>query len=529
MRMPFRVSRPPRRHPFVFAAASLSSVSALLIAGCTTTAPRTPVTKTASQAAGQAASGPGVHWHSCTAQGSQMECASLQVPLDYRHPGGRMITLALSMVPATVPPRQRKGDLLVNPGGPGAPGRGLAADVAAGLNPVVSDAYNIIGFDPRGVGASVPALHCDPSFFRPVRPDYIPASRAAELRLETRARHYANGCERRYGWLLPYLTSLNMARDMDSIRAALHQQQISYFGYSYGTYLGMVYGTLFPHRLRRMVLDSVIDPSGVWYKDNINQDYAFQGRMEAFFAWVAAHSSVYRLGTTRAAVQRAWYSVRARLAKHPVPGPSGPLIGPAEFDDTFLVGGYTSTAWPGFASALSAYVHSGATGQMITQYQQNGVQPENEFAIYTAVECNDVNWPRNWAKWDADTRRVYRTAPFQAWDNAWFNAACAFWPLKGPARPPQIRGAGLPGILMIQGTLDGATPYQGALVARRLLPSARMVVVQGGGNHGQSLAQPPNTCVDGYLNRYLASGALPQGAGLVNATCPALPPPSPGG
>jgi hypothetical protein len=99
--------------------------------------------------------------------------------------------------------------------------------------------------------------------------------------------------------------------------------------------------------------------------------------------------------------------------------------------------------------------------------------------------------------------------------------------VRGPADPLQIRGAGLPGILMIQGTLDAATPYAGALVARRALPTARMVVVAGGGNHGQSLAQPPNTCVDGYLNRYLASGALPQRPGLVNAVCPALPPPPP--
>jgi hypothetical protein len=93
----------------------------------------------------------------------------------------------------------------------------------------------------------------------------------------------------------------------------------------------------------------------------------------------------------------------------------------------------------------------------------------------------------------------------------------------------RIQGAGLPGILMIQGTLDAATPYAGAQVAHKLLPTARMVVVVGGGNHGQSLAQPPNTCVNGYLNRYLATGALPPRPGLVNATCPAGPAPAPGG
>ena len=318
------------------------------------------------------------------------------------------------------------------------------------------------------------------------------------------------------------MTSVDAARDMNSIRAALGAPAISYFAYSYGTYLGQVFATLFPHRLHRMVLDSTVDPTGAWYADNIAQDYAFEGRMEAFFSWVAAHNATYRLGSTRAAVDHAWYQARARLQAHPIEG----RIGADDFDDTFLQGGYSNGLWPGLAAALASYLHTGATGQMVSQYQQEGVQSENEFAVYNAVECSDVNWPRNWAKWNADTRRVFRTAPFQAWDNAWFNASCAFWPVRGPAHPLHIRGAGLPGILMIQGTLDAATPYAGAQTAHRLLPSARMVVVEGGGNHGQSLAQPPNTCVDGYLNRYLATGALPSGPGLVNATCPALPPPS---
>ena len=469
-----------------------------------------------------------LQWHSCSVQGAAMRCASLQVPLDYADPQGRKITLALSEVPATAPARQQQGDLLVNPGGPGGSGLGLAAVVAQGLDPAVAADYNIIGFDPRGVGSSVPALSCDPSFFSGVRPDYIPATPAAEQVLIGRAKTYAADCEKRYGWLLPYMTSEDVAKDMDSIRAALGVAKINYFGYSYGTYLGQVYGTLFPHRIRRMVLDSTVDPDGVWYADNIDQDYAFEGRMLAFFSWVAANNNVYRLGRTRAQVDQAWYRARADLETHPVAGRSGPMIGPDEFDDTFLQGGYSNSLWPGLAAALAAYLHGGATGPLVGQYEQEGTQSENEFAVYNAVECSDVNWPRSWAKWNSDTETVYKTAPFEAWDNAWFNASCAFWPVKGPATALQITGAGLPGILMIQGTLDAATPYPGAQDAHGRLPSARMVVVAGGGNHGQSLATPPNTCVNGYLNRYLATGALPSGAGLVNATCPALPPPSPG-
>ena len=514
----------PRRN--VPLTAALTCAIAIALAGCTSAASGVGSSPPQAQARAPVPAAR-LDWHPCTVLGYRMQCASLVVPLDYRHPSGRKITLALSRAPATAPEDQRQGDLLVNPGGPGASGRYLAGQTADLLNHAVASEYNIIGFDPRGVGASEPALSCDPSFFAGPRPDYIPASQAAEQVLIARAKAYAAGCQRRFGWLLPFMTTQDAARDMDSIRVALGQQKISYLGYSYGTYLGQVYATMFGDRVRRMALDSTVDPRGAWYADNITQDRPWEARMQAFFSWVAAHTGFYQLGTTRAQVQQAWYQARAQLASHPISGPDGPVIGPAEFDDTMLQGGYSNSVWPGLATALAAYLHTGSAKAMINEYRAFGKENENLFAVYNAVECSDVNWPRNWAKWDADARRVYRTAPVQAWDNTWFNAACAFWPVHGPARPLAIRGAGLPPILMIQGTLDAATPYQGAQAAHRLLPSARMVVVEGAGNHGQSLSLPANLCVNHYLNAYLANGAVPHRAGLVNATCSALPPPSP--
>ncbi len=470
-----------------------------------------------------------LRWHACTGQSAGLECSSLAVPLNYAKPGGRKITIALSMVAATAPVSQQQGVLLVNPGGPGASGLSLAAEVAQGISPSVAAEYDIVGFDTRGVGSSVPALSCDPSFFSGVRPDYIPASAAAEQVLIGRAKSYAADCEQRYGWLLPYLTSVNMARDLDRIRQAFGVTKISYYAFSYGTYLGQVYGTMFPSRVRRMVLDSTVDPTGAWYEDNIEQDYAFQLRLEAFFTWIARYDSTYHLGSTAAQVQAAYYRARARLAKTPADVTGHPQIGADELDDTFLVTGYLDAIWPAFAQALAQYADDGNASGIISAYEQYGVQGENEFAVYNAVECDDVSWPRNWSKWQADTERVYKTAPFEAWDNAWFNAACAFWPVKAPPTPFKVNGAGLPPVLMLQGTLDAATPYAGAQNAHRLLPTARMVVVEGGGNHGQSLEYPPNTCVQNYLNDYLASGTVPERSGLVNATCPATADPTPEG
>ena len=514
-------------------ACSAAATSSAPAAGSTQQAGSTQPTGSTQQSAGPTLGVAGIipahstlHWHSCSRQLAAYgvhDCTMLSVPVNYADPGGRHISLALDMVPATAPRSQQQGIMLVNPGGPGASGLPWAPIIADGLSRGVAKDYDMVGFDPRGVGSSVPALSCDPGFFSGVRPNYIPANAAAEQVLINRAKTYATDCEQRFGWLLPYMTTEDTARDMDSIRAAFGVSKINYYAFSYGTYIGQVYATLFPGHLRRMVLDSTVDPTGVWYADNVAQDYAFQGRIEAFFAWVAKYDGTYHLGRTAAQVQAAWYRARNQLLAHPV----NAAIGADEFDDTFLPGGYFYELWPGLAQALSSYLNAGQTANLVTQYQANGAQNENEFAVYNAVQCSDVNWPRSFAFWTSDTERIYRQVPYEAWDNAWFNAACAFWPVQGPARPLQIKGAGLPGILMLQGTLDAATPYAGAQDAHKLLPSARMVVVEGSGHHGQSFEQPSNSCVQGYVNAYLGTGALPEAPGLVNATCPAVPDPTP--
>jgi pimeloyl-ACP methyl ester carboxylesterase len=532
-----------RRGRTAWAIATVLAVTALLgisacSAGSTSSSPSPPAGSapagngsTGSSGAQAAGSVIPVHstvqWHRCSgtlAQEGVPDCAMLSVPLNYADPGGRHISLALDMVPATVPASQQQGIMLVNPGGPGASGLPWAPAIAQGLSPSVAADYDIVGFDPRGVGSSVPALSCDPGFFSGARPNYIPANAAAEQVLINRAKMYATDCEQKFGWLLPYMTTQDVARDMDAIRAAFGVSKINYYAFSYGTYMGQVYATLFPGRVRRMVLDSTVDPTGAWYTYNVEQDYAFQGRMDAFYAWVAQYDGTYHLGGTAGQVRAAWYKARNQLLAHPVDG----TIGADDFDDTFQQGGYLNNYWPGLAQALSSYLNDGQTADLITLYRAIGVQNENEFAVYNAVECSDVNWPRSWSFWTSDTKRIYAKAPFMAWDNAWYNAACAFWPVRGPAKPLQIKGAGLPGILMLQGTLDAATPYAGAQNAHRLLPSARMVVVEGGGNHGQSMEQPANNCVQDYLNAYLSTGALPEASGLVNATCPAVPAPTPG-
>ncbi|MEU1400842.1 alpha/beta hydrolase [Streptomyces sp. NPDC005728] len=495
-------------------AAVLCAVAAVL-AGSVTAVP-----------AGAAGTAPAAKpaWKKCaTSEYPTLQCASLQVPLDHAHPSGEQITLALSRVPHTAEISQ--GPLLVNPGGPGGSGLTLAGFVASALPAKVAAQYDVIGFDPRGVGRSTPSLDCSPRHFKAVRPDTVPATAALEQQNLTRAQSFATACGRTYATVLPYINTVAAVQDMDAVRQALGAKKISYFGYSYGTYLGAVYAKLFPDRVRRLVLDSIVDPTGVWYEDNLGQDYAFNDRHRALMAWIARYDASYRLGKDPAKVEAEWYAMRAALAKKPADG----TVGAAELEDTFIPGGYYNGYWPHLAQAFAAYVHEKNTGPLVEAYRNLGAvdaSGDNGYSVYTAVQCRDASWPRSWDRWRTDTWAAYAKAPFMAWSNTWYNAPCAFWPGDTQA-PVSIANGKLPPSLLFQATDDAATPYPGGVTAHRLLAGSSLVVEQGGGNHGIALSG--NACLDTYLAAYLANGKVPHGTGtgVADAVCQKSPDPKP--
>ncbi|MGI8336481.1 alpha/beta hydrolase [Actinomadura scrupuli] len=459
-----------------------------------------------------------VGWQSCPRTfPAGMECGMLAVPLDHADPAGRQIGIAVSRVRHTGPAAGYQGVLLVNPGGPGAAGREFAGSVAAQLPPRLRAAYDIVGFDPRGVGASRPALSCVPDYFSPVRPDYVPASPADEQAWLDRSRGYANACGRRYGALLEHLKTVDAARDLENLRVALGHEKINYLGASYGTYLGAVYATLYPGRVRRMVLDSIVQPSRLWYGSNLDQDFAFDASVKSFFAWVASHDAVYHLGGTAAVVEKAYYALRGELKAHPAHG----ILGPDELDDTLQLGGYLAAAWPLLARAWSSYAAKGDPTSLLSSYRTWGTSKEGEFAVYNAVQCTDAAWTRDWPAWRADTARVYASAPYQAWSNTWYNAPCLFWPARAGTPVHLEARRGLPDMLMFQATLDAATPYAGGLEMHQIFRGSRLVIEDGGRTHG--VLQRGNACLDDKLNAYLATGALPPDV----SHCARLPDPVP--
>ncbi|MFI0265982.1 alpha/beta hydrolase [Streptomyces luteogriseus] len=465
---------------------------------------------------------PKLSWKSCATENHPtLQCASLKVPLDHRRPHGEKITLALSRVPHTA--RTFQGPLLVNPGGPGGSGLTLAGFVASSLPPKVAAQYDVIGFDPRGVGASRPALGCKPGHFGSVRPDSLPATPAIERANLARARSFAAACGRKYAHLLPYIDTAGAVRDMDAIRQALGAKKINYFGYSYGTYLGAVYARFFPERVRRLVLDSVVDPTDVWYEANLNQDVAFNDRHRAFLAWVAEHDATYGLGTDPEKIEATWYAMRTALAKKPADG----TVGASELEDTFIPGGYYNGYWPHLAEAFAAYVNDKDPGPLVEAYEDFGAvdaSGDNGYSVYTSVQCRDADWPRDWRRWREDNWAVYDKAPFMTWNNAWYNAPCAFWPTDS-RRPVNVANGKLPPVLLFQATGDAATPYEGGVTVHRLLARSSLVVERGGGNHGITLSG--NACLDRHLAAYLKDGTVPRGYGEADAVCEALPDPKP--
>jgi pimeloyl-ACP methyl ester carboxylesterase len=461
----------------------------------------------------------GIDFAACPAQEDlpgTVQCGTVSVPLDYARPDGKRISLTVSRVRATqkdphnskhrVP---RQGALVFNPGGPG--GSGMFFPLI-GVLPEwkrLAAAYDLVGYAPRGVGRSAPLSCQDPK--TSVRaPSQAPTQPSESYKKEriAEAKAYARGCAKRAGDALRHYTSLNNARDLDVLRAALGEQRLTFMGTSYGTYFGALYAALFPSHVRRMVFDAAVnpDPDRVWYHNNLDQSAAFEGRWRDFREWVARHDDVYGLGDTAEEVLAGYQKAAARLAKNP----AGGTVGPGQLQGAFLSAGYYDDHWPHRAQALSAYL-KGDPKPLIEQagpHPEAAAETENFHAVYTAVECNDAPWPTQWKVWNRDNTRLARVAPFETWANVWTNLPCAYWPAPRQ-RPLDVRtGPGeLPPTLILAAERDAAAPYEGALELRRRLSGSVLVTERDAGTHG--IAYGPNPCVNGHVDAYLLQGALP--------------------
>ncbi|MFC7343652.1 alpha/beta hydrolase [Saccharopolyspora griseoalba] len=427
------------------------------------------------------------------------ECAEVSVPLAPAGPGDAELGIAVSRVRASGTPEEYRGALLVNPGGPGGSGLEYAVRKGEKLPERVRRAYDVIGFDPRGVGRSAP-LDCGElgGLFDHPAPEPVPAGARQERAHLDRLAGMAQDCLRRNPNAAAFNTA-NTARDVDRIRAALGQPRLNFLGVSYGSYLGAAYAHEFPQRVGRMVLDSVVSPDR-WHDFDVQQARAVLRQREVLLDWIAARPEL-GLGSTAGQVRRAYARARARLAETPARG----AFGAAEFDGLVYKTLSRTERWRPFAEALSAYVRTGDASGLTPELPEPDPESRNYEAALRTVKCADSTRPSRAEV--IDDVRALRRADAHPILTGLEATTCAFWP--APAEPARFGHPAMPPVLLTQAEQDPTTPLTGAKRMQAELPGSRMVSARESYSHGLFASQRVR-CVDDAAADYLVEGGLPE-------------------
>jgi pimeloyl-ACP methyl ester carboxylesterase len=438
-----------------------------------------------------------VLWNPC----GSIQCGSLSVPLDAKHPKGAHITLALGRRPAT---GNRVGVLITNPGGPGASGVDFIRNARAIFPAAILKAFDLVSWDPRGVGHSAP-IRCDDELDPFYAVDRSPDSPADVDVNVAAAKRFVASCAKRSGKLLPHVSTRDSARDLDAIRAAIGEQQISYLGFSYGTYLGALYADMFPSRVRAMVLDGAVDPARSYTDTVVQQAAGFERELQGFFTQCRDDP---KCGfATGGDPERAFDSLSRDVDAEPQYGKvHGELriLGPGEFEigvASVLYAGHSG--YRSLAAAL-AQTASGLGNKMLAysdEYtgRQTGGKYTNETAALYAIGCLDAPSPRTVAGVQAIAARATRAAPHFGATTTWLGLPCAYWPVRAREEVAPIHAKGAPPIIVVGTRGDPATPYAWAKSLARQLDAGRLLTYEGDGHTAYGSSDCIDTAVDNYL------------------------------
>ncbi len=445
-----------------------------------------------------------VTWKAC----GEDQCTRIKVPLDYADPQGRSIELSVLKVPASNK-KQRIGSLVVNPGGPGGSGVDYARNATGYFGSELLQAFDIVGFDPRGVGRSTP-VQClsDQQLDTFVASDPDPDTPAEVRRSDRLIAQFGEGCLDESGPLAEHVSTAEAARDMDILRAVLGDQKLTYFGASYGTFLGATYAEQFPKRVGRMVLDGALDPSLTSVRLNLVQAKGFETALRAYVAHCVDGGSCF-LGRTVDEGTRRIRQLLDDVERNPLPAGSrtleagnavlgiwAPLYSESNWGylDSSLKAAFAGDGSP-LLSLSDFYVSRGPSG-----YTDNSLE-----ALY-AVNCldHDDSIPSSAVK--KYIPRFEKVSPTFGKVFAYSLSSCAQWPIHTGRVPEEIHAKGAAPILVIGTTRDPATPLEWAEALADQLDSGVLVRRDGDGHTGY---QAGNQCVDSTVESYLVSGEVP--------------------
>lgn len=457
-----------------------------------------------------------------------LQCARLTVPLAYDKPDGTTITIAVLRKVATNS-SARIGSLLFNPGGPGASGASLVAQIASyGIGDVLNEKFDLVGFDPRGVGASQPVVTC---LTGPERD----AERAKDVRSRTAAevaaanetsREDAQRCAERTGKdqgidgkeFLANIGTRDVAKDMDVLRAALGDAKLSYVGYSYGTRIGYVYAEQFPGNVRAMVLDGVVSPDQDPATELLSQAKGFQDAFNDFASWCATSQPACVLGTDPAKATAVYQSLVRPLLGKPLPLADGRVLSFGDANTGTIQALYSDTLRKSLATALLNLSKGNGTALMALADQYDDRAADGTYSnlqdAFTAIRCVDDPRITDPTKLTELNAAYAKAAPFtDSGDPAGAVAdICAYWPVPPTLSPHKLNIPGLPKVLVVSTKGDPATPYQAGVDLADQLHGA-LLSVDGTRHTGYLLSML--SCVDKIGNDYLLNLKVP----ATGATC----------
>ncbi len=461
-----------------------------------------------------------VDWESCRPGGgggealpipSGAQCGKIAVPVDYSDPEGGAATLALIRFPAT---GEKIGSLIVNPGGPGESGIDAAASIVESLPPQVRERFDLVGFDPRGVGASSPALWCnsDADNDRLRADPQVDYSPEGVERIEGETKAFVQRCIDKMGAdFLANVGTASVARDLDALRAAVGDDKLNYLGYSYGTRIGAAYAEAYPDKVRAMILDGAVDPNADPIQADIDQAAAFQQAFDDYAADCGEDVSC-PLGTDPAKAVEVYRSLVDPLVEQPLKtrDPRGLSYGDAVVGTIMAL--YSPNLWRHLTRGLTEMTEGRGDVMLALadMYMRRDAQGRYTNATDARIAVNCVDQPpiTDRAAVVEEDRRLREVAPFLSYGEFTGYApmsTCAFWPVPPTSTPHTVSAPGLPPVLVISSTGDPATPYQAGVDLAEQLGGALLTF--NGTQH--TVAFQGEQCVDDYAAAYLVDLALP--------------------
>lgn len=448
-------------------------------------------------------------WSDC----GDAKCAHLTVPVDYAKPDGQTIKLAIDKVSAT---GDKKGSLVVNPGGPGGSGVDYAAAATSGyvVSKSVRSSYDVVGFDPRGVQRSAPiTCYGDAQMDTYLAEDPTPDTVVEQKEAAKDARAFGDACVKKSGELIKHVSTVEVAKDMDVLRAALGDTKLNYLGKSYGTFIGETYAGLFPKRVGRFVLDGVMPSSLTSTEMGLGQAKGFEQATRSYVRHCVAGGTC-PLGDSLDAGM-------ARIRKFIKQVDTKPIKVTGEGDVHELTEGwatlgiaeamYDKSSWPTLDDAFQSALNGNGNKLMALADQyadrsSDGSYSGNIMQVINAVNCLDRGGSPDLASYRKDAKTFAKVAPTWGPMLAWGGLSCGEWPVKATGKPERITAKGSGPILVVGTIRDPATPYEWAQRVAKELDNGHLLTYDGDGHTAYKMG---SSCVDGAVDDYIVKGTVP--------------------